>query len=105
MSTGLLSNDDIAKLTADPSPDSRAETAAKIAVGFDCGKLSDKEHGLAKETRDARFTLLIKEGCRSRELPLISVSTKAQSAVNLRVTRVFAVIGFYRRTALRCKEA
>ena len=62
MSTGLLSNDDIAKLTADPSPDSRAETAAKIAVGFDCGKLSDKEHGLAKETRDARFTLLIKEG-------------------------------------------
>ncbi|MDE0993647.1 MAG: hypothetical protein OSA23_10805 [Rhodospirillales bacterium] len=62
MSTGFLSNDDIAKLTADPSPDSRAETAAKIAVGFDCGKLSDKEHGLAKETRDARFTLLIKEG-------------------------------------------
>lgn len=49
MSTGFLSNDDIAKLLADPSPDSRVETAAKVAAGFDRGSLSDKERGLAEE--------------------------------------------------------
>ena len=62
MSTGFLSNDYLAKLMADTSPDSSSETAAKIAAVSERGASSDKERGPAKETGHTRFTLLINEG-------------------------------------------
>ncbi len=44
-----LTNADVAHLLSDPSPDVRAETAAKIASQFDSGHLSDTECELAEQ--------------------------------------------------------
>lgn len=44
-----LSNQDVAKLLTDPSPQSRIDTAAKIATGFSDGALTGREKHLAEE--------------------------------------------------------
>jgi uncharacterized protein (DUF2336 family) len=51
MSTGpaRLSPTDIARLSANPSPENRAEIAGKIAVAFDTAPLSDIERKLASD--------------------------------------------------------
>lgn len=49
MSTGSLSNEDVAKLLTDSSPDSRMEAATKIATNFNRATLSDTERGIAED--------------------------------------------------------
>lgn len=46
---GTLSASDVKRLMEDPSADTRAETAGKIASQFEAGQLSDKERELAYE--------------------------------------------------------
>lgn len=47
--TGMLSEQDVRRLLEDPSPESRAETAAKVAGAFSSGGLGDDERQLAQE--------------------------------------------------------
>ncbi len=49
MTTGPLSNEDVAKLLSDPSPNARMEAATKIATDFNRDSLSDKERGIAED--------------------------------------------------------
>ncbi len=49
MPEDFLDNADIVRLLNDPSPDSRIDTANKIAVGVDAGNLTERERGLAQE--------------------------------------------------------
>ena len=49
MSTGFLSNDYLAKLMADTSPDSSSETAAKIAAVSELGHQVTKSVALQKK--------------------------------------------------------
>jgi uncharacterized protein (DUF2336 family) len=44
---GILSEADVQRLLTDPSPDARAETAAKVALAFSGAQLSDSERVLA----------------------------------------------------------
>lgn len=44
-----LTHKDVERLLTDPSPDTRAVTAAKVARHFDASGLSDSERGLAEE--------------------------------------------------------
>ena len=46
---GMLTEADVQRLMSSPSGDVRAETAEKIAVAFDAGKLTDRERELAEE--------------------------------------------------------
>lgn len=46
---GTLSASDVKRLMEDPSVETRAETAEKIASQFEAGELSEKERGLAYE--------------------------------------------------------
>lgn len=57
MADKKLTQEDVAKLLSDPSPDTRAETAAKIADGFNAGALSDAERQLAEEI----FHVMVKD--------------------------------------------
>ena len=57
MTDKKLTQEDVAKLLSDPSPDTRAETAAKIADGFKAGDLSDAERQLAEEI----FRVMVKD--------------------------------------------
>jgi uncharacterized protein (DUF2336 family) len=57
MMAGMLTEADVQRLMASPSSDVRAETAVKVAVAFDAGKLSDKERQLA----EAIFRVMIKD--------------------------------------------
>ncbi len=76
MSRASLSQDDVAKLLADPSPDSRAETAAKIATDFDSGDLTDHEKQMAEEI----FRIMVKDAeVRVREA--LAVNLKESLAV------------------------
>jgi uncharacterized protein (DUF2336 family) len=54
---GMLTEADVQRLMASPSGDVRAETAEKIAVAFDAGKLSAKERELA----EAIFRVMMKD--------------------------------------------
>lgn len=74
MAAGSLSNEDVAKLLADPSPDSRANAAAKIAAGFDRGSLSDKERGIAEDI----FRIMLKDA---------EVRVREALAVNLKESK------------------
>lgn len=57
MSRTILTEQDVERLLADPSADVRAETAAKIAIGFDSGELTAKERRLAEEI----FRVMVKD--------------------------------------------
>lgn len=46
---GILSEADVQRLLTDPSADARAETAAKVALAFDVGELSEGERQVAAE--------------------------------------------------------
>src|SRR5262249_38352531 len=54
---GMLTEADVQRLMASPSSDVRAETAEKIAVAFDAGKLTESERQLA----EAIFGVMMKE--------------------------------------------
>ena len=45
----MLTEADVKRLIADPSGETRAETAAKVASAFETGGLSDAERGLAEQ--------------------------------------------------------
>jgi len=57
MSESRLSEGDVRKLLADPSAETRAETAAKIALQFDQGDLSASERTMAEEI----FRIMVKD--------------------------------------------
>jgi uncharacterized protein (DUF2336 family) len=57
MSVAGLSAEDVARLLSDPSPQNRAETAAKIADGFGEGTLTQAERKLAEDI----FRLMVKD--------------------------------------------
>ncbi|MBC8338104.1 MAG: DUF2336 domain-containing protein [Rhodospirillales bacterium] len=57
MTENKLTQEDVTKLLSDPSGDTRAETAAKIANGFSAGALSDTERKLAEEI----FHVMVKD--------------------------------------------
>jgi len=80
-----LTKDDVAKLLADPSPESRAEAAAKIATDFDSGSLSEDERGLAEEI----FRLMVKDAeVRVREA--LAINLKESLALPHDVATVLA---------------
>lgn len=54
---GMLTEADVQRLMSSPSSDVRAETAEKIAVAFDAGKLTDSERQLA----EAIFRVMMKD--------------------------------------------
>ena len=54
---GMLTEADVQRLMASPSSDVRAETAEKLAVAFDVGKLSAKE----RELTEAIFRVMMKD--------------------------------------------
>ncbi|WP_162488492.1 DUF2336 domain-containing protein [Azospirillum lipoferum] len=49
MKSGHLTQQDVARLLADPSPNSRTDLAAKLAQQFDSPELSQAEHKLAED--------------------------------------------------------
>ncbi|MBI4968250.1 MAG: DUF2336 domain-containing protein [Rhodospirillales bacterium] len=55
--SGFLSHDDVARLMSEPSPDTRRETALKIAQGFDTGQLTESERKLAIDI----FRLMVRD--------------------------------------------
>jgi len=57
MTENKLTKEDVARLLSNPSADTRAETAAKIAGGFEVGALSDAERQLAEEI----FRVMVKD--------------------------------------------
>ena len=57
MPSKSLTEEDLAKLLSDPSGDTRAETAAKIAQNFGEGDLSDKEREMAQDI----FRIMVKD--------------------------------------------
>ncbi len=57
MASKGLTEEDLAKLLSDPSGDTRAETAAKIAQDFGAGDLSDKEREMAQDI----FRIMVKD--------------------------------------------
>ncbi len=57
MAKKKLTQDDVSRLLSDPSTDTRAETATKIAGDFNAGNLSDSERQLAEEI----FRVLVKD--------------------------------------------
>ncbi|NQV84001.1 MAG: DUF2336 domain-containing protein [Rhodospirillales bacterium] len=57
MTEKKLTQKDVARLLSDPSPDTRAETAAKIADGFDAGAMSDTERQLTEQI----FRVMVKD--------------------------------------------
>ncbi|MBT7942171.1 MAG: DUF2336 domain-containing protein [Alphaproteobacteria bacterium] len=57
MSEKKLTQEDVTRLLSDPSTDTRAETAAKIADGFNVGALSDAERQLAEQI----FRVMVKD--------------------------------------------
>jgi hypothetical protein len=44
-----LTKEDVARLLADPSPQTRAETSAKIALQFDDRRLTEAERKIAED--------------------------------------------------------
>ena len=57
MARNTLTEQDVAQLLADPSGDARADTAGKIAAGFNSGALTDQERQLAEEI----FRLMVQD--------------------------------------------
>ena len=57
MARNTLTEQDVAQLLADPSGDARADTAGKIAAGFNAGALTDEERHLAEEI----FRLMVQD--------------------------------------------
>ncbi len=57
MTKQSLTEKDVQRLLTDPSVETRAETAAKIAADFDPGALSDKERQMAEEI----FRVMVKD--------------------------------------------
>lgn len=57
MANKKLTQDDVSRLLSDPSVDTRVETAAKIADGFNAGALSDGERKMAEEI----FRVMVKD--------------------------------------------
>ena len=57
MARNTLTEQDVAQLLADPSGDGRADTAGKIAAGFNSGALTDQERQLAEEI----FRLMVQD--------------------------------------------
>ena len=73
---GNLSQEDVAKLMTDPSPENRASTAEKVAQQFGDGVLSESEGRLAEEI----FQIMVKDAeVRVRE----ALAKNLQSAPNL----------------------
>lgn len=74
--TVILSKSDVARLLADPSPDARAETAAKVATQFEQHELSEAERRIAEDI----FRALVKDAeVRVREA--LSANLKASPDV------------------------
>jgi uncharacterized protein (DUF2336 family) len=57
MTETRLTENDVHKLLADPSGDTRAETAAKLAIQFDQGNLSPSERAMAEQI----FRIMVKD--------------------------------------------
>lgn len=57
MAKKQLTQEDVSKLLADPSADTRVETAIKIADGFNAGTLSDGERKMAEDI----FRVMVKD--------------------------------------------
>ncbi len=57
MTKKQLTQEDVSKLLADPSADTRVETATKIADGFNAGNLSDGERKIAEDI----FRVMVKD--------------------------------------------
>ena len=57
MTTGPLTNEDVTKLLTDPSPETRADAASKIATAFDRDTFSDAERELAEDV----FRVMLKD--------------------------------------------
>ena len=73
---GNLSQEDVAKLMSDPSPENRAATAGKVAQQFGAGELSESEGRLAEEI----FQIMVKDAeTRVRE----ALAKNLQNAPNL----------------------
>ncbi len=73
---GNLSQEDVARLMTDPSPENRAATAEKVAQQFGGGELSEAEGKLAEEI----FQIMVKDAeTRVRE----ALAKNLQSAPNL----------------------
>lgn len=74
--TVILSKSDVARLMADPSPDARAETAAKVATKFEQRELSEAERRIAEDI----FRMLV-EDAEVRVREALSANLKASPDV------------------------
>jgi uncharacterized protein (DUF2336 family) len=85
MAHKILSQEDVNKLLADPSAETRAETAAKIAQDFDTDRLSAEEREMAREI----FRIMAKDAeVRVREA--LSRNLKENPAVPHEVAKALA---------------
>ncbi|MBF0095250.1 MAG: DUF2336 domain-containing protein [Alphaproteobacteria bacterium] len=86
MEEGGLSTADVARLLADPSGSARAETAERIARGFDAGAFSESERALAEDI----FRLMLRDAeIRVREA--LSANLKQNPQVPHDIARALAL--------------
>ena len=85
MTRKTLTQDDVARLLTDPSAQTRAETAAKIAQDFGADRLTPEEREMAQEI----FRIMAKDAeVRVREA--LSFNLKENSAIPHEVAKAFA---------------
>ncbi|NQW01165.1 MAG: DUF2336 domain-containing protein [Rhodospirillales bacterium] len=83
--TAFLTNDDVSRLLADPSPAARVDAASKIAIGFNSGSFSQREHKLAEEI----FRIMVSDAeIRVREA--IAINLKNNPAIPHDVAQALA---------------